>query len=178
MANLKGTKTEKNLMEAFADESIVRNKYTFFAAQAKKDGYEQIAEVFENAANNEKEHAKVWFKLLCDDKIPNTAENLKAAISGENDEWTGKYKKMAQDAQDEGFGNIAFLFEAVAAVEKEHEELYKSLLQKIEDGSIFNQKENASWVCRICGYTTNNESAPEMCPVCEHSQSYFELKKT
>ncbi|MCL2819560.1 MAG: rubrerythrin family protein [Oscillospiraceae bacterium] len=176
MANLKGTKTEKNLMEAFADESIVRNKYTFFATQARRDGYEQIAAVFESAANNEMEHAKVWFKLLCDGGFPNTADNLKDAIKGENSEWTGKYIKMAETAREEGFDNIAFLFNAVADVEKEHEERYKKLLQSIEDGSIFNKSENVSWVCRVCGYKSESESPPEQCPVCEHPKSYFEQK--
>jgi len=177
MAKLKGTKTERNLMDAFADESIVRNKYSYYALQAKRDGYEQIAEVFEKAADNEKEHARVWYKLLCDGEVFSTKENLIAAINSESSEWTVNYKRMAQEAKEEGFDNIAFLFESVAAVEKEHEEHYKKLLSSIEDGTIFSQKGKALWVCRLCGYTTDSENAPEICPVCEHPKSYFELKK-
>jgi len=177
MANLKGTKTEKNLMEAFVDESVVRNKYTFFAAEARKDGYEQVAEFFEKAADNEKEHAKVWYRLLYEGKTAGTAENLKAAIGYENKEWTEKYKQMAEDARNEGFDNIAFLLESIGAVEKEHEKSFKELLQKVEDNSFFNKTEKASWVCRICGYATDDDNAPEKCPVCEHPKSYFELKR-
>ena len=177
MAKLKGTKTEQNLLNAFADESVVRNKYSYFAVQAKRDGYEQIAGIFEKAANNEKEHARVWYKLLCQGEIPGTAENLKEAINSESSEWAISYKRMAEEAKEEGFDNIAFLFESVAAVEKEHEEHFKKLLQSIEDGTIFSQKGKALWVCRLCGYTTDSENAPERCPVCEHPQSYFELKK-
>ena len=176
MANLNGTKTWLNLAEAFANESIVRNKYTYFAEQAKRDGYEEIADAFENAANNEKEHARVWFKLLCDDKISKTDENLKTSILSENLEWAEKYKKMSEEAHEEGFGNIAFLFESVAAIEKEHEEIFKSLLQEIEDSTILSKSKKALWVCKICGYSTDSENAPEKCPVCEHPKSYFELK--
>ena len=176
MANLKGTKTEKNLMEAFAGESQARNKYTYFASKAKKEGYEQIAAIFEETAGNEKEHAKMWFKLLCGGEVPVTADNLKAAADGENDEWTGMYKRMAADAREEGFNDIAFLFDSVGAIEKEHEERYRKLLSNIEDGSVFAKKTKSFWICRNCGHLADNKNAPEKCPVCAHPQAYFELR--
>ena len=176
MANLKGTKTEKNLMEAFAGESQARNKYTYFASKAKKEGYEQIAAFFEETAVNEKEHAKIWFKLLCGGDIPTTAENLKAAAAGEHDEWTEMYKRMAAEAREEGFNDIAFLFESVGKIEKEHEERYLKLLKNLEDGVVFAKKEKSVWICRNCGYIVDNLTAPQKCPVCVHPQAYFELR--
>jgi len=176
MANLKGTKTEANLMEAFAGESQARNKYTYFAGKAKKEGYEQIAAFFEETAGNEKEHAKIWFKLLCGGAVPSTVENLKAAAAGENGEWTDMYKRMADEARGEGFDDIAFLFEAVGRIEKEHEERYLKLLQNIEDGSAFAKKEKSVWICRNCGHIVDSENAPQMCSVCKHPQAYFELR--
>jgi rubrerythrin len=176
MSDLKGTKTEKNLMEAFAGESQARNKYTYFAGKAKKEGFEQIAAIFEETALNEKEHAKIWFKLLCGGDIPTTAENLKAAAAGENDEWTEMYKRMAADAREEGFNDIASLFEAVGKIEKEHEERYLKLLKNIEDGTVFAKREKSVWICRNCGHIVDTESAPPKCPVCVHPQAYFELR--
>jgi len=175
MADLKGTKTEKNLMEAFAGESQARNKYTYFASKAKKDGYEQIAAIFEETAGNEREHAKLWFKLLCGGEVPSTAENLKAAAAGENGEWTEMYKRMAAEAKEEGFNDIAFLFEAIGKIEKEHEERYLKLLANIETSAVFAKKEKSVWICRNCGFIFDNEKAPTKCPVCAHPQSYFEL---
>ncbi|MCL2035709.1 MAG: rubrerythrin family protein [Oscillospiraceae bacterium] len=175
MSNLKGTKTEKNLMEAFAGESQARNKYTYFAGKAKKEGYEQIAAFFEETAGNEKEHAKIWFKLLCGGQIPSTAENLKSAAAGENGEWTDMYKRMAAEAREEGFNDIAYLFDSVGKIEKEHEERYLKLLKNIEDGSVFSKKEKSVWICRNCGHIVDSESAPQICPVCKHPQAYFEL---
>ncbi|MCL2440200.1 MAG: rubrerythrin family protein [Treponema sp.] len=176
MANLKGTKTEKNLMEAFAGESQARNKYTYFASRAKKDGYEQVAAIFEETAGNEKEHAKIWFKLLNGGEVPSTIENLKAAAAGENGEWTEMYKRMAAEAKEEGFNDIAFLFEAVGKIEKEHEERYLKLLANIETSAVFAKKEKSVWICRNCGFIFDGEKAPVKCPVCTHPQSYFELK--
>jgi rubrerythrin len=176
MANLNGTKTEKNLMEAFAGESQARNKYTYFAAKARKEGYEQIAGIFEETAANEKEHAKIWFKMLCGGEIPSTSENLKAAAAGENGEWTDMYKRMAAEAREEGFADIAFLFESVGKIEKEHEERYLKLAQNIEDGTVFAKKEKTVWICRNCGQIIDNEKAPQKCPVCAHPQGYFELR--
>ena len=176
MANLKGTKTEKNLMEAFAGESQARNKYTYFASKAKKEGYEQIAALFEETAANEKEHAKLWFKLLCGGEIPATAENLKAAAAGEHEEWTEMYKRMAKEAREEGFDVIAFLFENVGNIEKSHEERYLKLLNNIKDGTVFVKKEKMVWICRNCGLLVDNESAPQQCPVCKHPQAYFEVR--
>jgi len=176
MANLKGTKTEKNLMEAFAGESQARNKYTYFAGKAKKEGYEQIAAFFEETAGNEKEHAKIWFKLLCGGDIPSTAENLKAAAAGEHEEWTEMYKRMATEARGEGFGDIASLFEAIGNIEKEHEERYLKLLKNVQDGSVFTKKQKSVWICRNCGHIADSESAPAKCPVCVHPQAYFELR--
>jgi len=174
--NLKGTKTEKNLMEAFAGESQARNKYTYFAGKAKKEGYEQIAAIFEETALNEKEHAKIWFKLLCGSDIPTTAENLKAAASGEHEEWTAMYKRMAEEAKEEGFDHIAFLFEAVGKIEKEHEARYLKLLKTVENCSVFAKTEKQVWICRNCGYLHDSQNAPQKCPVCVHPQAYFELK--
>jgi rubrerythrin len=176
MANLKGSKTEKNLMEAFAGESQARNKYTYFASKAKKEGYEQIAAFFEETAGNEKEHAKIWFKLLCGGDIPATTENLKAAAAGENGEWTEMYKRMAAEAREEGFNDIAFLFDLVGKIEKEHEERYLKLLKNIEDKTIFAKKEKSVWICRNCGFIVDSETAPLKCSVCTHPQGYFELR--
>ena len=176
MADLKGTKTEKNLMEAFAGESQARNKYTYFASKAKKEGYRQISAIFEDTARNEKEHAKIWFKLLCGGTIPSTAENLKAAAAGEHEEWTDMYKRMAAEAHAEGFTEIALLFEQVAAIEKEHEERYLKLLKNIEDGTVFAKKEKMVWICYNCGHIVDNESAPHKCAVCDHPQGFFELR--
>jgi len=176
MSNLKGTKTEKNLMEAFAGESQARNKYTYFSRKAKKEGYEQIAAFFEETANNEKEHAKIWFKLLCGGEVPSTAENLKAAAAGENEEWTEMYKRMAAEAREEGFDRIAFLFDAVGKIEKEHEERYLGLLKNVESGTVFSKKEKAVWVCRNCGHIADSPDAPDSCSVCDHPKAYFELR--
>ena len=174
MSNLKGTKTEKNLMEAFAGESMARNKYTYFASKAKKDGYEQISALFLETANNEKEHAKIWFKLLSG--IGTTEENLKAAAAGENEEWTEMYARMAREAREEGFDQIADLFEGVAAIEKEHEERYLKLLENIEKDEVFKKNVKTVWICRNCGHIVDSETAPEKCPVCAHPQAYFELR--
>jgi rubrerythrin len=176
MTNLQGTKTEKNLWEAFAGESQARNKYTFFASKAKKEGYEQIAEFFELTAGNEKEHAKIWFKLLCGGEIQSTAENLKAAAGGENYEWVEMYSRMANEAREEGFDDIARLFDAVGQIEKEHEERYLKLLANINDGSVFKKQEKVVWICRNCGHIVDSAAAPGKCPVCAHPQSYFELR--
>ena len=176
MANLKGTKTEKNLMDAFAGESQARNKYTYFAGKAKKEGYEQIAAFFEETAGNEKEHAKIWFKLLCGGDVPTTSENLKAAAAGEHEEWTEMYKRMAAEAREEGFNDIAFLFEAVGKIEKEHEERYLKLLKNVEDGAAFAKNTKSVWICRNCGHIVDSEKAPMKCPVCVHPQAYFELR--
>ena len=173
---LKGTKTEKNLMEAFAGESQARNKYTYFASRAKKDGYEQIAAIFQETADNEKEHAKMWFKLLNGGAVPETVENLKAAAAGENFEWTDMYARMAKEAKEEGFDRIAYLFEAVGKIEKEHEERYKKLLENIEDGKVFEAGEVKVWKCRNCGHIVVGTKAPEVCPVCSHPKAYFEIK--
>ena len=176
MTNLNGTKTEKNLMEAFAGESQARNKYTYFASKARKDGFEQIAAIFEEAAANEREHAKIWFKLLCGGEIPSTIDNLKASADGENEEWTKMYKRMAAEAKEEGFDEISSLFEKVGNIEKEHEERYLRLLKNIQDGVVFAKKEKKTWICRNCGYVTQGENAPQKCPVCVHPQSYFEVR--
>ena len=176
MANLKGTKTEKNLMEAFAGESQARNKYTYFAAKAKKEGYEQIAAIFEETAGNEREHAKLWFKLLCGGDIPATTDNLKAAAEGENGEWTEMYKRMAKEAREEGFEDIAQKFDYVGAIEKEHEERYLKLLKNINEGEVFTKKEKSVWICRNCGHVVDNTNAPKECPACIHPQSHFELR--
>ena len=176
MANLKGTKTEKNLMEAFAGESQARNKYTYFASKAKKEGYEQIAAIFEETAGNEMEHAKMWFKLLCGGEVAATTDNLKAAAAGENGEWTDMYKRMAEEAREEGFEDIALKFEYVGQIEKVHEERYLKLLKNIEDGEVYAKKEKSVWICRNCGHLADNANAPKECPVCDHPESYFELR--
>ena len=175
MENIKGTKTEKNLMEAFAGESQARNKYTYFASKAKKEGYEQIAAIFQETADNEKEHAKMWFKLLNGGEIPSTEENLKAAAQGENFEWTDMYVKMAKEAKEEGFDHIAYLFEAVGKIEKEHEERYKKLLENVKDGEVFKKGSIVVWKCRNCGHIVVGTEAPKVCPVCNHPQSFFEV---
>ena len=177
MADLRGTKTEKNLMEAFAGESQARNKYTYFASKAKKEGYEQIAALFLETADNEKEHAKIWFKLLQENgEIATTAENLKAAAEGENYEWTDMYDRMAKEAKEEGFDDIAYLFEAVAKIEKEHEERYKKLLANVEGDLVFSKDGDTIWKCRNCGHIVIGKKAPELCPVCKHAKAYFEIK--
>ena len=173
---LKGSKTEKNLMEAFAGESQARNKYTYFASKAKKDGYEQIAAIFQETADNEKEHAKLWFKLLCGGDIPTTAQNLADAAAGENFEWTDMYDRMAKEAKEEGFDHIAFLFEEVGKIEKEHEARYKKLLENVQDGKVFEAGEIKIWKCRNCGHIVVGTKAPAVCPVCTHPQAYFEIK--
>ena len=174
--DLKGTKTEANLKAAFAGESQARNKYTYFASQAKKDGYEQIAAIFEETAQNEKEHAKLWFKLLNGGEIGTTEENLKAAAEGENYEWTDMYERMAKEAREEGFDHIAFLFDGVAKIEKEHEERYKKLLENVKDGKVFEAGEIKIWKCRNCGHIVVGTKAPEICPICAHPKAYFEIK--
>lgn len=173
---LKGSKTEKNLMEAFAGESQARNKYTYFASVAKREGYEQIAAIFQETADNEKEHAKMWFKLLNGGQLGSTAENLKSAAAGENFEWTEMYDRMAKEAREEGFTKIAFLFESVAKIEKEHEERYKKLLENVEDGLVFSKDGDKIWKCRNCGHIVIGKEAPAVCPVCEHPQAFFEMK--
>ena len=173
---LKGSKTEKNLMEAFAGESQARNKYTYFASKAKKEGYEQIAAIFQETADNEKEHAKLWFKLLNGGEIATTEENLKAAAEGENYEWTDMYERMAKEAREEGFDHIAFLFDGVAKIEKEHEERYKKLLENVKDGKVFEAGEVKIWKCRNCGHIVVGTKAPEICPIFAHPKAYFEIK--
>ncbi len=175
MADLKGTKTEANLMAAFAGESQARNKYTYFASKAKKDGYVQIAKIFEETAENEKEHAKIWYKLL-NDGIGSTEENLKAAAEGENFEWTDMYERFAKEAKEEGFDDIAALFEGVAAIEKEHEERYRKLLENIKGDLVFSKDGDVVWQCANCGHICVGKKAPEVCPVCNHPQSYFQVK--
>ena len=177
MPELKGTKTEKNLLEAFAGESQARNKYTYYASKAKKDGYEQIAAIFEETANNEKEHAKLWFKYLHNGEIASTMENLKDAAAGENYEWTDMYDRMAKEAEEEGFTEIAAKFRGVAAIEKHHEERYRKLLKNIDDKVVFSREGECIWICRNCGHIVIGKSAPKICPVCNHPQSYFELRK-
>ena len=173
--NLKGTKTEKNLMEAFAGESMARNQYTYFASKAKKDGYEQIAKIFEETAANEKEHAKIWFKYLHDGEVPGTETNLKDAADGENFEWTDMYARMAKEAREEGFTEIAAKFEMVAAIEHEHEERYRKLLNNIKEGVVFSRDGDRIWKCSNCGHIVIGKKAPQICPVCNHPQAYFEL---
>lgn len=173
---LKGSKTEQNLMTAFAGESQARNKYTYFASKAKKEGYEQIAAIFQETSDNEKEHAKMWFKLLNGGEIGTTAENLKAAADGENYEWTDMYAEFAKIAKEEGFDHIAYLFEEVGKIEKEHEERYLKLLENVKDGKVFEAGEVKIWKCRNCGHIVVGKSAPEICPVCSHPKAYFEIK--
>ena len=174
MKDLKGTKTEKNLWEAFAGESQARNKYTYFASKAKKDGYVQISKIFEETAANEKEHAEIWFKLL--QGIGSTAENLKSAAEGENYEWTDMYAQMAKDAREEGFDHIAFLFEQVGKIEKDHEERYRKLLANVEGGLVFSRDGDMIWQCSNCGHIHVGKQAPEVCPVCVHPKAYFQIK--
>ena len=175
MKELKGTKTEKNLLEAFAGESQARNKYTYFASKAKKDGYVQIAALFEETANNEKEHAKIWFKYLEGGAVKDTISNLKAAAEGENYEWTDMYDRMAKEAEEEWFTEIAAKRRGVAAIERHHEERYRKLLKNIEDGIVFSRDGDTIWQCRNCGHVVIGQKAPEVCPVCDHPQSYFEV---
>ena len=175
MKSLKGTKTEKNLMEAFAGESQARNKYTFYASQAKKDGYEQIAAIFTETADNEKEHAKMWFKELHGGSVPTTLANLIDAAAGEHGEWTDMYARMAKEAKAEGFDDIAFKFAEVANIEKRHEERYNKLAQLVKDGTVFNKTDKKVWICRNCGYIHVGDAAPEVCPVCAHPKAYFQL---
>lgn len=172
---LKGSKTEANLMAAFAGESQASSKYTFYASQAKKDGYVQIANIFEETAANEKEHAKIWFKLL-HDGMPDTPTNLEDAAAGEHFEWSDMYEKFAETAKEEGFSRIAFLFRAVAGIEKSHEERYRKLISNIEHGLVFSRDGDTFWLCANCGHIHLGKSAPEKCPVCDHSQSYFAIK--
>ena len=173
---LKGSQTEKNLQTAFAGESQARNKYSYYASKAKKDGYNQIAAIFEETAANEKEHAKIWFKLLHDGAVPSTIENLKDAADGENYEWTDMYAKFAADARAEGFDKIATLFEEVGKIEREHEERYRKLLANIEGGLVFSKDNDTIWQCSNCGHIVVGKKAPEVCPVCDHPQSYFQVK--
>ncbi len=170
-----GTKTEKNLLEAFAGESQARNKYTYFASVAKKEGYEQIAEIFQKTADNEKEHAKLWFKAL--GELGQTAENLAAAAAGENYEWTDMYDRFAKEAEEEGFKELAAQFRGVAAIEKSHEERYRALLNNVEMQKVFEKSEETMWECRNCGHLVIGKKAPEVCPVCAHPRSYFEVRK-
>ncbi len=173
---LKGSKTEANLMTAFAGESQARNKYTYYASKAKKDGYVQIAQIFEETANNEKEHAKIWFKLLHDGGIPTTAENLRDAAAGENYEWTEMYAEFAKVAKEEGFDHIAYLFEEVGKIEKDHEERYKKLLANVDGGLVFSKDNDMMWICSNCGHIHIGKAAPEVCPVCAHPKAYFMVK--
>lgn len=176
MKDIKGTKTEKNLQEAFSGESMARNKYTYFASKAKKDGYVQIAAIFEETAANEKEHAKMWYKYLNGGAVSDTMTNLADAAAGENFEWTDMYSRMAQEAREEGFDEIADKFEAVAAIEKHHEERYRKLLKNIEDKAVFSKDGDCIWQCINCGHILIGQNAPEVCPVCDHPQAYFQLK--
>ena len=176
MANLKGTKTEANLQAAFAGESQARNKYNYYASKARKDGYEQIAELFEETANNEKEHAKIWFKLLHGGAVPDTLTNLADAAAGENYEWTDMYAGFAKEARAEGFEDIAKLFEKVADIEKHHEERYLKLLANINEGIVFSRDGDMIWQCGNCGHLVIGKSAPEVCPVCDHPKAYFRIE--
>ena len=174
--NLKGTKTEQNLMAAFAGEAQARTKYSYYASRAKKDGYEQIAAIFQETSDNEKEHAKLWFKLLHDGAVPDTVTNLLDAAAGENYEWTDMYATMAKEAREEGFEAIAIMMEGVAAVEKEHEERYRKLAENIKNGNVFLKDGELQWKCRNCGHIHTGLEAPEVCPVCAHPQAYFEVR--
>lgn len=176
MKDLKGTKTERNLQDAFAGESMARNKYTYFASKARKEGYEQIAALFEETANNEKEHAKLWYKFLHGGEIGDTMENLREAAEGENYEWTDMYDRMAREAEEEGFTAIAARFRAVGVIERHHEERYRRLLQNIEEGIVFSREGDTVWICRNCGHIVIGKKAPGACPVCLHSQSFFEIE--
>lgn len=176
MAELKGSKTEQNLMAAFAGESQARNKYTYYASKAKKEGYVQIAKIFEETAANEKEHAEIWFKLLHDGAVPDTMTNLADAAAGENYEWTDMYAGFAKTAREEGFTHIAALFDLVGKIEKEHEERYRKLLQNMKDGIVFSREGDTIWQCSNCGHIVIGKKAPEMCPVCSHPKAYFQIK--
>ncbi len=176
MKDLKGTKTERNLQEAFAGESMARNKYTYFASKAKKDGYVQISKIFEETAANEKEHAELWYKYLNGGKVSDTATNLEAAAQGENAEWTDMYVRMAREAREEGFDEIADKFEGVAAIEKEHEERYRKLLDNVRKECVFSRDNDVIWQCSNCGHIVVGKKAPEECPVCNHAQAYFQVK--
>jgi rubrerythrin len=176
MPDLKGTKTEKNLLEAFAGESMARNKYTYFASKARAEGYEQIAAIFEETAGNEREHAKLWFKELSGGDIPGTDANLKAAAAGEHEEWTSMYKRMAEEAKEEGFDRIAALFAGVGKIEQEHETRYLTLLDNVNNKQVFEKKVKSVWICRNCGHIVDSEASPSICAVCSHPQSYFELR--
>jgi rubrerythrin len=176
MKDLKGTKTEKNLQEAFAGESMARSKYTFYASKARAEGYVQIANIFEETAANEKEHAKLWFKFLHGNEVPDTATNLLDAANGENYEWTDMYDRMAKEAREEGFTNIAVLMEGVAKVEKEHEARYRKLLQNVQEQLVFSKEGDAIWQCINCGHIVIGKNAPKACPVCAHPQAFFQLK--
>ncbi len=178
MENIKGTKTEQNLMTAFAGESQARNKYTYYASQAKKEGYEQISKIFIETADNEKEHAKIWFKLLHEGSVPKTTVNLKDAADGENYEWSDMYATFAKEAKEEGFMRIAGLFIDVAKIEKEHEERYRKLLKNVEEGSVFIKEEKVVWQCANCGHIFVGVKAPDVCPVCDHPKAYFQLRAT
>ena len=173
---LKGSKTEQNLMTAFAGESQARNKYTYYASKARKDGYEQIAAIFEETANNEKEHAKLWFKQLHGGEIPDTMQNLEDAAAGENYEWTEMYKEFAEVARQEGFDRIAYLFESVGKIEAEHEKRYLTLLRNVKDDKIFHKDGDKIWICRNCGHVYVGKDALDVCPVCNHKQSFMEVK--
>ena len=175
--NLKGTKTEKNLMEAFAGESQARNKYTYFASKARKEGFIQIANIFEETAGNEKEHAKIWYKYLHGGEVGTTIENLEDAANGENYEWTDMYDRMAKEAREEGFDEIAIKFEMVGKIEREHEERYRKLLANVREGLVFSKDGDTIWQCSNCGHIVIGKKAPQMCPVCAHPQSYFEVRK-
>jgi rubrerythrin len=176
MSELKGSKTEKNLLDAFAGESQARNKYTYYASKAKKEGYVQIANIFEETAANEREHAKIWFKLLHDGDVPDTATNLLDAAMGENYEWTDMYDRFAKEAREEGFTQIANLFEMVGKIEKEHEERYRRLLANVKDGLVFSSEGDTVWICSNCGHIHVGKKAPEVCPVCNHAQAYFQRR--
>ena len=176
MKSLEGSKTLENLKTAFAGESQARNKYSYYASKAKKDGYEQIAAIFEETANNEKEHAKLWFKYLNGGEVPSTMDNLKDAAAGENYEWTDMYASFAEVAKEEGYDELAYLFSEVAKIEKEHEERYLTLLKNVEDNRVFEKSEEKIWICRNCGHVYVGTKAVELCPVCKHPKSYMEVK--
>jgi rubrerythrin len=176
MKDLKGTKTEKNLMDAFSGESQARNKYTYYASKAKKEGYEQIAAIFTETANNEKEHAKIWFKLLHGGAIADTSSNLEDAAGGERYEWTEMYANFAKDAREEGFEDIAKLFDSVAAIEKDHEERYNALIGNIKNDKVFKADEETAWICLNCGHVHYGKAAPDVCPVCDHPKAYFQRR--
>ncbi len=173
---LKGSRTEQNLRDAFSGESQARNKYTYYASKAKTEGYVQISQLFEETADNEKEHAKIWFKLLYGGDVPSTNENLLDGAKGENYEWTTMYKDFAEVAKQEGFTDIARLFESVGAIEKHHEERYRKLLSNVEKGEVFKRREKVFWICNNCGHIADAEAAPQKCPVCSHAQAYFEIR--